>query len=248
MMPAAFRAVVDTNHTVRVTPTPTVPHMTRSKSQTYNERWREMIRPGVVRSAEGLVPVLHEMLMEPESVVDVGCGEGWFAAEWAKAGADRVVGIDGDYVSTMAPGEGEAWTFVAHDLTQPLTVPDEHFDVAMSLEVAEHLPESRAASFVAELCTLAPIVVFAAAVPGQGGDGHVNEQWPSYWLPLFESHGFYGTGALRFTIWESDISWWYRQNLLIFADDPNRLPARIDGCPDIVHPGMWDHHRPMRRR
>lgn len=65
------------------------------------------------------------------------------------------------------------------DLTQPLSL-GRKFDLCVSMEVAEHLPPSRADSFVADLVGLAPVVLFSAAVPEQGGTNHLNEQWPDY--------------------------------------------------------------------
>ena len=60
---------------------------------------------------------------------------------------------------------------------------------SISLEVAEHLSPGRAESFISDLCQAAPVVLFGAAIPGQGGVGHLNEQWQSYWANLFEACG-----------------------------------------------------------
>ena len=34
-------------------------------------------------------------------------------------------------------------------------------------------------------------VLFSAAIPGQGGQDHLNEQWPEYWQKKFEVNGYY---------------------------------------------------------
>ena len=78
-------------------------------------------------------------------------------------------------------------------------------------EAPRHLPAKRGGDTFAYF-------VFSAAIPGQGGTGHVNEQWPSYWRDLFEAEGFEVSGALRFEFWNDDrVENWYRQNLLIAA-------------------------------
>jgi len=41
----------------------------------------------------------------------------------------------------------------------------------------------------AALVKAAPVVLFSAAIPLQGGTEHVNEQWQSYWAKLFAEHG-----------------------------------------------------------
>jgi hypothetical protein len=75
------------------------------------------------------------------------------------------------------------------------------------------------------LCELAPVVLFSAAVPGQGGHGHVNEQWPAYWVERFSSLGFHCSGALRWRFWRDErVEHWYAQNLLFAAHDPSRFP------------------------
>ena len=219
----------------------------------YDSGFYDTIRTGTQRSAKSLVPILiAELDLRPGSkVIDVGCGEGWWAETFADHGLE-VLGVDGGYVESSPLGD----RFIPHDLRGPL--PSHlhgRFDVAVSLEVAEHLPPARATGFVDDLVALAPIVVFSAAIPGQGGTGHINEQWPAYWSALFEGHGYAVSGALRFAIWDStSIENWYRQNLLIAA-----RYDRVDQYPDlfdspvahpipIVHPVLYDHVRPRRGR
>jgi hypothetical protein len=103
------------------------------------------------------------------------------------------------------------------DLTSPLEL-GRRYDLAISLEVAEHLPPEAAAGFVASLTRAAPVVAFSAAIPGQGGRGHVNEQWPAYWAELFARHGYEPVDALRPLLWDDPgVEWWYAQNVVVFA-------------------------------
>src|SRR5262249_48549974 len=126
-------------------------------------------------SARTVLPIVFD-LWRPASVVDVGCLFGGWAAVASELGVGEVLGIDGGYVDrSRVPAP-----FLPHAPPQPLLI-DRRFDLAISLEVAHYLPERRAAGFVADLCRLAPAVLFSAAIPHQGGYGHVNEQWPAYW-------------------------------------------------------------------
>jgi SAM-dependent methyltransferase len=168
-------------------------------------------------SAAAVVPIVMN-LIHPASVVDIGCGIGQWLGAFRAAGVRNVLGIDGAHVDRkmlLFPPE----FFREADLEKPFRIP-ERFDLACSLEVAEHLTAPAGAALVAALCAAAPVVMFSAAVPLQGGDDHVNEQWPSYWIKLFEARGFRMFDALRPQILtDRRITYFYRQNLMMFASD-----------------------------
>ena len=148
-------------------------------------------RAGSARSAAVVAPVVQD-LVQARSILDVGGGEGWWASAFSRLGATSV-SIENGPLPPSAPGV----TCVEHDLRRPIGREVGAPDLVLCLEVAEHLEPAVGSRLVGELCSLAPAVLFSAAVPGQGGVGHVNEQWPAYWVERFESHGFRCSGALR---------------------------------------------------
>jgi SAM-dependent methyltransferase len=164
--------------------------------------------------------------MQPASVVDVGCGPGTWLAAWREQGVTDIHGVEGSWldVSTLQiPREN----LQVADLEQPLEI-GRSFDLAMSLEVAEHLSEQAAPNYVDVLTGLAPVILFSAAIPFQGGTRHVNEQWPEYWEKLFSARGFVPVDCLRTRIWQNQkIAWYYRQNLLLYVKESElgRHPA-----------------------
>jgi hypothetical protein len=126
------------------------------------------------------------------------------------------LGVDGDYVDERAL-EIPRGRFLAHDLGRPLELA-RRFDLVVSLEVAEHLPPEPAESFVASLTTLGPIVLFSAAIPGQGSTSHLNEQWLSYWAQLFATRGYVHVDCLRRRLWHDESGApWYAQNALLYV-------------------------------
>lgn len=208
----------------------------------YDATFFDTIRDGCQSSAAVVVPIVVDLL-GPRTVLDVGCGEGWWAKAFADVGGCEVLGIDG-------PGGGGALDgqFVSWDLRYSFATAVSRADLAVALEVAEHLPERRAESFIDDLCTVAPVVLFSAAIPGQGGTGHINEQWPDYWTAMFARRGYAVSGALRWLIWSDDrVENWYRQNLLVAARDPQVAPSLFRGPlaepHRVVHPVLYDARR-----
>lgn len=201
---------------------------------TYEMRMYDLGRAANQKSAQVIVGVLWE-LFHPQSVIDVGCGEGWFLDEFAKRGVKRLVGVDANPMHIPAGG------FIQHDLTQPFTT-DEKFDLALCVEVAEHVPAESANTLVETLCALSDAVVFSGAIPKQGGHGHINEQWQSYWVEKFESHDYAPSDLLRRIFWNNpDVEIWYSQNLLTFQAD--MISEGMAGPVNVVHPRLWCTYR-----
>ena len=168
------------------------------------------------RSSAGVIVPLVVAWLNPRSVVDVGCGVGSWLAEFRRNGVEDVLGVDGPHVD-RALLEIPADRFEARDLTKPVAIP-RSFDLALCLEVAEHLPESSADALVGSLVALAPVILFSAAVPGQGGTGHVNEAWPEAWARRFSARGYDWADPIRPRVWTSrDVEPWYAQNALLYC-------------------------------
>lgn len=189
-------------------------------------------------SAREILPIVVE-LTKPASIVDIGCGAGHWLAAARELGITDILGVDGDWV-VRGRLEIPREKFVAHDLATPLKF-DRKFDLALSLEVAEHLPAPQARAFIRTLCEAADTVLFSAAIPGQGGRHHVNEQWPAYWADLFAEFGFDCYDLLRPRIWNNPrVLWYYAQNCLIYARRGSLDHAAAVTKPlSLVHPELW---------
>ncbi len=181
----------------------------------YSKEFYEEFRSGSLRSAEIIAPLVLKFL-SVQSVVDVGCGVGAWLAAFQKLGVEDIFGLDGEYIFD-ADLQISRDCFQAVDLSKPFTL-GRIFDLAISLEVAEHLPAVSAASFVESLTQLAPAVLFSAAIPLQGGNHHINERWPDTWAELFAKHGYVPIDSIRRQIWQNEaVEFWYSQNILLFA-------------------------------
>lgn len=189
-------------------------------------------------------------LVHPKSVVDIGCGRGLWIKAFLEQGVTEVAGYDGDYVErdTLAfPAEH----FHVADLEKFIQC-ERTFDLAVCLEVGEHLLDSAAETLVETLTHLAPVVLFSAAIPLQGGSHHVNEQWPEYWEKKFATHGYVPIDALRRHLWgDSRVSFFYQQNIVFYArtDALARYPKlkeeiRLghDKALPLVHPFLFSYY------
>lgn len=171
-------------------------------------------------------------IIQPDSVLDLGCATGTWLQACAAQGCDDYLGLDGPWVD-QALLEIPAERFRVHDFSLEDFTPDRRYDLAMSIEVAEHLHPDRGAALVAALVKASDVVLFSAAVPGQGGDGHVNEQPQSYWAQVFAGHGYKPLDVLRPTIWENpEVNVIYKQNLLLYANESGL--RRLNGPTPIV--------------
>lgn len=212
----------------------------------YDSQFYQGQAEGSYLSAKRLLPLVLD-LVPAQSVLDVGCGVGTFVRAFMEYGVTDAVGIDGDYVKReqlKIPAEN----FRACNLADGFDL-GRTFDLAISLEVAEHLPLDASERFVQDITRHSKVVLFSAAVPMQGGTGHINEQWASYWAAIFGKFGYRVYDPFRRAIWgDRDIEVWYRQNTLLFASDEAlaRFPKLAALTPaelseiDIIHPQMYD--------
>lgn len=211
---------------------------------TYNEAFWEVVRRHSDSSAG---PILKAAFLgtPPRTLVDVGCGLGIFGQRAKELGVEEVWGIDADYVPKDQLRIDPAH-FITADFEQGIPPELAFFDMALCLEVAEHLSKEAGDRLVNWLCNHAQVVVFSAAIPGQGGDGHLNEQYPSYWKERFLKQGFVASGFVRQELWlDQRVAPYYRQNLLVFWKNTPSFSGSYGDCftQDVVHPEVFEAKR-----
>lgn len=193
-----------------------------------------------IKAATQVVPQILR-LFSPKSVLDVGCGTGTWLSVFKKFGINHIKGIDSDYVNKeLLLKNIESHQFEPFDLAKPFNL-NERYDLIICLEVGEHLPRNSANTFVESLSKHSDTIVFGAAVPGQWGQNHLNEQWAEYWIELFKVHNYYVYDFLRPLIWDNpNVEWWYKQNILIFSRTKLNLEIGNVGFNSLIHP---DHFK-----
>lgn len=215
--------------------------------QPYTESFYHKQREGSRRSAQLVLPLVLE-LIDCQRAIDVGCGVGTWLAVLKELGVKEITGVDGEYVKPnmlQIPPED----FHPHNLNQ-FFHENKKYDLVISLEVAEHLAADSADTFVETLTSLGPVVLFSAAVPYQVGTGHINPQWPEYWIERFQKKGFTVIDCLRPKIWHNpEVQYWYAQNMFLFVREdfleksPKLQQEKADNNSSyysIVHPRMLE--------
>jgi hypothetical protein len=206
-----------------------------------------------LKSAERVVPLVIRYV-PARSVVDFGCKHGEWLRVFQTHGVDRILGIDQPIWANALIIESSQ--FCTADLNQALE-PVGAFDLAVCVEVAEHLRKHAAPTLVDALTLAAPVVLFSAATPGQGGHGHLNERPRAFWHALFGARNFVPIDCLRPQIWQNkQVASWYRQNLFFYASPeglrryPQLAAQEAQECAsdlDLVHIDVLRKRSPVYR-
>ncbi|MFA5333259.1 MAG: methyltransferase domain-containing protein [Candidatus Nanoarchaeia archaeon] len=211
----------------------------------YSKKFYESLKLNY-ESAEKIVSFILK-IVNPKSVVDVGCGLGVFLNVFKKKGIKKILGIDGKYVSKdkLLFSKNE---FLEHDLEKPINI-KKKFDLVLSLEVAEHISNNNSDVFVESLVNLGDIIVFSSAIPYQGGTNHINEQWPIYWRKKFEKKGYVLVDCLRNKMWnDKKILFYYSQNIFFYIKKKilkknkkimKEFEKNKDNPLSIIHPDLF---------
>ena len=212
----------------------------------YTADWYRWNKENARSSARVIVPLVLE-LVQPKSVIDVGCGTGEWLSVFKEHGVEDICGVDGAYVSRELLEIPEE-RFIPANLEQPLRI-NRKFDLIVTLEVAQALPNESAKTFVDSLTGLGPVVLFASPIPHQGGEKHITQEWPEYWAKLFLNKGYVVVDWLRRKIWDhEEVREYYAQNTIMFVEQKylENQPAlrkeyelRGTSQLSIVHPRMY---------
>lgn len=213
----------------------------------YEQKFYEMMRTNETHAkstARFIVPIIMD-LVNPNSVVDLGCAIGIWLHYFKLNGASKIMGFDGGNIdkrlSYLDDNEFEQVDF------DKGFYHNDRYDLAISLEVAEHVSPKKAESFIDNLVKLSDVVLFSAAIPYQSGEAHINEQWQSYWASKFKKRGYVVVDCLREKLWNTS-GYIYAQNMFIYVKEdklpnyPNLMKEReLNQNPilDLVHPKVY---------
>lgn len=174
-----------------------------------------------LKAPEEIVPFILKFI-QPESVLDVGCGTGTWIYVFNKHFKINAIGIDSPFIDRSKIIVDDD-LIIKYDLSKRFNL-KRKFDLIICLEVAEHLPSLSAPDFILSLTEHSDNIVFSAAIPYQGGQNHLNEQPVEYWFKLFSDKGYYIYDPFREHFWDnSNVEWWYKQNMFFISKIKHNL-------------------------
>ena len=196
-----------------------------------------------MRSPRVILDILFKFY-QPKTAIDVGCALCCWT-EVLKSHGITVTAIDGEWYDKESVEIAD--NFICHNLNNGVLKIDK-VDLAICLEVAEHVEATHAKDLVETLTGASDVILFSAAIPKQGGQGHVNEQWMTYWKEMFEERDYLFADIIRPVIWTNkDVEVWYRQNTVMFIHkdkyqgilDDYKKCGFENNMINVVHPEYW---------
>jgi 2-polyprenyl-3-methyl-5-hydroxy-6-metoxy-1,4-benzoquinol methylase len=177
----------------------------------------------------GFAACVMDHFPDTRSIVDVGCGQGSALAGFASLGGGLALRGFDDSSTAIARARSRGLTVEPLDVVALSVVRANAYaralgpvDLAICLEVAEHLPAWHAGKLL-DVLTCARRLVFSAAHPNQGGTLHVNERPASHWIGRLASRGFHlarQDGAFRDAVARLSLAPWYAENVHVFEAEP----------------------------
>lgn len=190
----------------------------------YSEEFYRSVDSRASNAARFVFEIL-ENFFKIGSVVDVGCGSGAWMRTAVEQGANHAYGVDLGSSLNLIRANKDFHTYlndgkillVERDFVKDAETLLPSADLALCLEVAEHLPTNVSQSLVARLTEASNLVVFSAASPGQGGTYHINEQPMKFWISEFAKYGFEPYDVFRDILAKhQSVPRFYALNMLLF--------------------------------
>jgi cyclopropane fatty-acyl-phospholipid synthase-like methyltransferase len=189
---------------------------TASHQEIYDKRYNDFLDAVASESAPAMAATI-ERIFKPNSIIDVGCGAGTLLAQLKRIGLE-VKGLE--YSDAGIARCREKGVHVEKFDLETEEAIQGSWDVTVSFEVAEHLPESLADNYVRVISQFSPAVIMSAATVGQGGHDHVNEEPHEYWIEKMQRRGFDYDGQtsyqVRVELAGKGVASWYVNNTMIF--------------------------------
>lgn len=189
------------------------------------------------KSAKVVLPMVLDII-KPASILDVGCGLGTWLKTAEDLGVAYLFGID-NYGIAKEKLYVKEEQFKQINLNKDFNL-QQVFDLVICLEVAEHLEPQSAKTFIECLTKHSKVVLFSAAILGQGGQYHINEQNPAYWEEIFRDLNYIPVDIIRSKFeGHHEVEWWYQQNMILYLEKTKAHELHLEDTGSVklkIHP------------
>jgi len=160
----------------------------------------------------GLSKALLGFLEDQKEIVDFGCGNADYSKILINQGK-KVDAFDGNpNTPEMTEGVGKIL-----DLSKEFDL-GKQYECVISLEVGEHIPPEYEQTFIDNITKHSrQCIILSWALPGQGGDGHFNEQPNEYIIKELEKRGFNHWEEASNYFRSSVELWWFKKTIMVFT-------------------------------
>jgi len=160
-----------------------------------------------------------------KNIIDIGCGNGSYVKKFLDSNFE-CIGYDGNPIT---PEITDGLCKVM-DLSKPTNLGK--YDLAISLEVGEHIPKQYEQIFIDNVCSSSNNIIISWAVEGQGGYGHVNCQNNDYIIAEFNRRGYRYDENISKKLRENSTLPWF-VNTLMYFEYKNGLIIPEENYPQI---------------
>ena len=143
-------------------------------------------------TAFSLFEFMTRLQYSVKSIVDVGCGRGYYLMPYISREVD-VFGIDINTGSNLLIPKNK---YFVTDIREPY-IACRQFDVAMCVGIAEYLPECCSENLVKTLTGFSSMVIFSPTTSTTGVLNYHGKNPDVYWQELFSECGYHADYAIR---------------------------------------------------
>jgi hypothetical protein len=185
--------------------------------KSYSEKFYYSVGKRSENSADEILDVLliHLGKSQIGKVTDLGCGAGAWTEKLLTKTNSQISCLDLRESIKLCQSKftypsSNRLSYYAVDFEVD-EIPLIDSDLVLNLEVLEHLSLETGRKLISWMSSNSRYVLFSAAIPGQGGTGHINEKPHNFWLKEFQKLGFIACDIIRPLIQHSDKSARYYQ-------------------------------------
>lgn len=153
----------------------------------YSSTFHSKIQSEETPQAERIAEYIKQYI-KPSCYLDFGCSTGIYLRAIKSKLPD--ISSYGFEFSNSAIEHAVTSDIIQADLSIPLSIEKKPDTLGLCLEVLEHIPDEYWRQVLENIATLSDKIIFSAAVPGQGGVGHINCRPKIDWIRRFHLLGW----------------------------------------------------------